>query len=156
MRKLFLGVLFLSSVWVLSFASEPKFKRAAISGTVKTTQGHGLSGVLVRLINTDRSISVSVLSQAGGRYYADALFPGNYEVRAERKGYQSAVKGGVRADGPTSIDLVVRKVANEDSYLSSEHVFNQFPEDPDKDLVVDTCFRCHSMLSFLKERKSHD
>ena len=156
MRRLVLGILVLSCVWVLILASEPKFERATISGTVKSSTGGGLSGVLVRLINTDRSISVSVLSQAGGLYYADVLFPGSYEIRAERKGYQSAVKSGVRAKGHISVDLVVRKVADEDTYLSSEHVFDQFPEDPDKNLVVDTCFRCHSMLSFLKERKSHD
>ena len=156
MRKLILGVMVLSCVLVLNFASEPKFERATISGTVKDSTGSGLSGVLVRLINTDRNISVSVLSQAGGRYYADALFTGTYEVRAERKGYESAVKSGVPATGQVLLDLVVRKVDNEDTYLSSADVFGQFPEHEDKSLVVDTCFRCHSMLSFLKARKSHD
>ena len=128
MRKFILGVTVLSCLLVLNFASEPKFERATISGTVKDSTGSGLSGVLMRLINTDRNISVSVLSQAGGRYYADALFTGTYEVRAERKGYESAVKNGVPATGHVVIDLVIKKVADEATYLSSADVFGQFPE----------------------------
>ena len=152
MRRLIPGIVVVFSVLVVNFASEAKFERATISGTVKSPAGDGLTGVLVRLINTDRRISVSVLSQAGGRYFADALFPGTYEVRAELKGYGPAIKKGVQADGPVSVNLVLREPAA--AHLTSADVFDQFPEHPDKNLVFDTCFRCHSMSNVLKVRKS--
>src|SRR5262245_8479043 len=79
----------------LNFGSGPTEGTAVLSGTVKDETGSGLNGVLVHLINIDRHVSVSVITQAGGRYSADSLFPGSYEVRAERKGYQTAAREGL-------------------------------------------------------------
>ena len=156
MRRLILGVVVVSSLLILNFSVPPDFERATISGMVRSPSGDGITGVLVRAINTDRRISVSVFTQTGGYYRADSLFPGAYEVRAELKGFESAISRNVRANGHVTLDLILKKPAVATASLTSGDVFSQFPEDKDKNLVVDTCFRCHSMLSFLKERRGRE
>ncbi len=140
-------------VMVLGLASGPTAGTAVISGTVKNEKGSALNGVLVRLINTDRQVSVSVITQGGGRYRVDSLFPGTYEVRAERKGFETSVKGGLTVDTRASVDLVLKKRQGPEDHLALEDLPAQFPEDPDRALVFDTCFQCHSMYVVVDKRK---
>ncbi len=140
-------------VMVLGLASGPTAGTAVISGTVRNEKGSALNGVLVRLINTDRQVSVSVITQGGGRYRVDSLFPGTYEVRAERKGYETSVKGGLKVDTRASVDLVLKKREGSAGYLSIEDLPAQFPDDPDRALVFDTCFQCHAMSATVHKRK---
>lgn len=129
MRRLILGVVVVSSLLVLNFSVPPDFERATISGMVRSPSGDGITGVLVRAINTDRRISVSVFTQTGGYYRADSLFPGAYEVRAELKGFESAVSRNVQANGHVTLDLILKKPAVATASLTSGDVFSQFPED---------------------------
>jgi virginiamycin B lyase len=136
----------------LNLISGPDLGTATFSGTVTDEKGVGMSGVLIRLMNTDLNLSVSVITR-GGSYHAESLPPGNYEVRAERKGFDPSVRKGVRIDTRGSADLVLKKSQSQTPHLSAKDVYGQFPEDSDKALMVDTCFRCHSMLNLLSVRK---
>ena len=162
MRRIKVSCIFLGltiacvSALVFNFGASPSVGAAAISGTVKGEAGKALDGVLVRLINADRHTSVSVITQGGGRYYADSLFPGRYEIRAERKGFEPTVKENVKVDSRASVDLLLRKQDTRVAHLSTRDVYDRFPEDPDKLLMVDTCLRCHSMLDIVTKRKDRD
>ena len=149
---IFSGVVVSIFVVVLGLASGPTLGPGEISGTVKGENGRGLEGILVRLINTDQQVSVSVITQGGGRYHADSLLAGTYEVRAERRGFETSVKRGLKVDSPASLDLVLKKRQGPEDYLALEDMPAQFPEDPDRALVFDTCFQCHSMYIVVDKR----
>ena len=127
----------------LNLAAGPIEGTASISGTVRDEKGSPFDGILVRLINTDRNVTVSVITQSGGLYAADSLFPGTYEVRAERRGWETAIKQGVRVVRRAAVDLVLIKQQVKPAHLTLEDLPGQFPEDPDRALVMNTCFQCH-------------
>jgi hypothetical protein len=141
------------SLVVLSLASGPTVGTGEISGTVRSETGRGLDGILVRLIHTDQQVSVSVITQGGGRYHADSLLPGMYEVRAERRGFETSIKSGLQVDSRVSLNLVLRKRQGPEDYLALEDMPAEFPEDPDRALVFDTCFQCHSMYIVVDKRR---
>ena len=152
-RKVAWGVAIVFFALVLSFAAGPDSPAGTISGTVKDEKGAALDGVLVKVVNKERRIAVSVITRGGGRYAANLLFPGTYEVRADRKGFETSIKDGIRADARPSIDLVMKKQTAQAAHLTSGDVLAQFPEDPDKSLVINSCVRCHSMNDVLTRRK---
>ncbi len=137
----------------LNLAAGPIEGTASISGTVRDEKGSPFDGILVRLINTDRNVTVSVITQSGGRYAADSLFSGTYEVRAERQGWKTAIKQGVRVVNRAAVDLVLNKQQVKPGHLTLEDLPGQFPEDPDRALVMNTCFQCHGMEAVFHRRK---
>ena len=62
-----------------------------ISGVVKDETGGVLPGVEVTARNTGTEASRTVISDDEGRYRAARLAPGDYELRAELAGFQTAV-----------------------------------------------------------------
>ena len=84
MRKPMLRITVIFSISLvilgLNLAAGPIEGTASISGTVRDEKGSPFDGILVRLINTDRNVTVSVITQSGGLYAADSLFSGTYEV----------------------------------------------------------------------------
>ncbi len=68
---------------------------ATISGTVRDESGAVLPGANVVLTNQDTGITRTVTANAAGRYSAPALSLGNYEVRAQLDGFQTAVRSGI-------------------------------------------------------------
>src|SRR5262245_32209728 len=134
------------------FALEPTPGTTTISGTVKDDKGGGVQGVLVRLVNTDRRITTSVITGPGGRYFADSMPAGSYEVWAERKGFEAASRRAVTTAKPVSVDLVIKARGPHVAHITPADVYTQFPESPDKELVFDTCLRCHSMMDLALRR----
>ena len=67
----------------------------SISGTVSDATGGVLPGVEVTITNVDTGQSRFLVTGDEGRYNAVELSIGNYEVRAELVGFQTAVRQGV-------------------------------------------------------------
>ena len=68
----------LAAVVILT-AALPLFAQAtggSLSGTVKDATGGVLPGVSVVVVNTDTSLTRTVITDAGGRYVASDLPPG--------------------------------------------------------------------------------
>src|SRR6266478_4959609 len=61
----------------------------AITGVVKDASGTPVSGAIVKVKNTDKGITTTVISQAQGRYKAADLAAGKYSIRAMGGGLQS-------------------------------------------------------------------
>src|SRR5712692_3654904 len=67
----------------------------AISGTVHDATGAVIPGASITIRNLDTGITRNLLSDEAGRYRAPELPLGNYEVRAELSGFQTAVRRGI-------------------------------------------------------------
>ncbi len=68
---------------------------STIEGTVKDKQGATIAAARIRVINSELAIDRTVTTEADGNYRVSALPPGNYEVRAEKEGFQSEVFKGL-------------------------------------------------------------
>src|SRR5579864_3578877 len=63
--------------------------KGVVEGVVKNASGQPVSGAFVKLKNAERRLTFMVISQAGGRYTADKLAPGQYTVQGVGNGFQS-------------------------------------------------------------------
>jgi outer membrane receptor protein involved in Fe transport len=68
---------------------------STIEGTVKDKQGATIAGARVQVVGAELAIDKSATTEADGEYRVTALPPGNYEVRAEKDGFQSEVFRGL-------------------------------------------------------------
>ncbi|MBI3895298.1 MAG: TonB-dependent receptor [Acidobacteria bacterium] len=66
-----------------------------ISGTVSDSTGAVIPGATVTLRNTETGISRTITTNARGRYTAQQLGLGMFEVTAEAPGFQSVVRTGI-------------------------------------------------------------
>ena len=64
-------------------------------GTATDQQGAALPDVKITATNADTGIIVSVVTDAGGYYRIPALFPGTYDLRAERASFAVEIRSGV-------------------------------------------------------------
>src|SRR5437868_7746107 len=92
-------------VLTISLAS-PLFG-ASIAGNVQGPDGKPLMGIFVVAENTQNKMTVTVLSDAQGRYHMNNLPAANYSVQITAVGYKSDPHNGVQltADQKTSFDF---------------------------------------------------
>jgi hypothetical protein len=83
---------------------------AALSGVVHDASGAVVPSAQIRVRNTDTGAARETASNEEGRYSLTNLPPGQYEVRAEKPGFRTAVQSGVvLAVGEAAIvDLTVQ------------------------------------------------
>src|ERR1700674_1883425 len=60
-----------------------------IMGTVTDQSGGVVSGATVTIVDTDRGVTKSLVTNDAGEYSAPSLNPGSYKVRAESKGFKT-------------------------------------------------------------------
>jgi hypothetical protein len=60
-----------------------------ILGTVTDQSGGVVSGATVTIVDTDRGVTTSLVTNDAGEYNAPTLNPGKYRVRAEAKGFKA-------------------------------------------------------------------
>src|ERR1700737_4504584 len=79
----------------------------SIQGVVKNASGEPVSGAFVKLKNPDRRLTFMVISQAQGRYTANNLPMGKYEIQGVGGDFQSGRSSAVEvtAERPTIVDL---------------------------------------------------
>lgn len=83
------------SVVIACLSQSALAQQASISGTVTDATGAVLPGALVTIKNLDTGIARTIVTDDSGSYRAPQLSPGNYEVRAELQGFQTAVRRGI-------------------------------------------------------------
>ncbi|PYQ11083.1 MAG: hypothetical protein DMF80_22585, partial [Acidobacteria bacterium] len=78
-----------------------------VEGIVTDATGAVLPGVTVTVRNMDTNLARETMTDGGGRYRADALQPGRYEVSATLSGFAAKPVADVRAQvGQTvTVDL---------------------------------------------------
>jgi carboxypeptidase family protein len=68
----------------------------SISGVVQDESGAVIPGAGVTVVNVDTGISSSFESDATGAYHVPSLIPGPYEIRAQKSGFETAIRRGVQ------------------------------------------------------------
>lgn len=97
-----LSHLFLPFAWALlalclcPLTAAPQAITATISGTVRDPAGAALSEVTITVKNLETGLSRTAMTDNEGRYHVTQLSLGNYEVRAEREGFKTDVRTGIK------------------------------------------------------------
>ena len=141
-----------------------------VQGVVKSASGQPVSGAYVKLVDTDKGLTIMVVSTAQGRYIARNLLPGNYTVQAV---------GGAMQSKTTPIEVTAAKPAPADLSLSEERapalapgwrgtpgtvgggeVWTKnprppLPDGPGREIAQQKCGQCHTYSWFLSFRAAN-
>ena len=125
---------------------------ATITGSVQGPNGKPFMGAFVVAQNPQTKMSVSVLSDAQGRYHIANLPGATYTIAIDAIGYKSEPRAGIAlaADGTASFDFALQKTPVRWSDLSTYQGRQLLPKTPKHDLTYNdpffvTCWQaCHS------------
>ncbi|MCI0389286.1 MAG: TonB-dependent receptor [Acidobacteria bacterium] len=83
---------------------------ASLSGVIRDASGAVVPNARINAKNTQTGTTRETTSDSEGRYNITNLGPGQYEVRAERPGFRTAVQSGVilTVGGAAVVDLIVQ------------------------------------------------
>src|SRR6185436_3915504 len=81
----------------------------SLQGVVKDSQGAPVTGAFVKIKNSERRLTIMVVSQPQGRFSISALPSGKYIAQAVGGDFQSELSAPVEISGgkPTVIDLAL-------------------------------------------------
>src|SRR5436309_6100913 len=131
---------------------------AALTGHVTSEAEGAMEGVVVSAKKAGSTVTVSVVSDAQGRYSfpANRLVPGQYSVRIRAVGYDLAAPGkaDVAAEQTTTVDLKLRKTKNLSAQLSNAEWMTSLPGTEDQKAFLRNCVGCHTLERIV--RSSHD
>jgi hypothetical protein len=113
---------------------------ASVSGTVSSTVPFKAAKVYFR--NAEKRMQYMVYT-AGGKYQAQYLLPGNYEMRVSAAGLESAVTQVVLSAGVNAPqNATLRPVQNTGTLIVS--MDEMLPPGPGQKFTRDVCVGCHS------------
>ena len=132
----------------------------ALTGQVTSAEEGPMEGVLVSARRAGSTITITVASDAQGRYGfpASRLEPGQYTLRIRAVGYDldSAAAVDVDAQKPRVADLKLRKTEDLASQLTNGEWIASVPgADQQKGLLLN-CIGCHTLERVVKSRHSTD
>ena len=121
-----------------------------IVGRVTGPDGAPFRAAFVRIQNVTTKITVMVLSDSRGRYWADNLDPGTYQVWATSIGYKSnpARRKDVAVEETSRLvlDFAMQQTPVEWSQLTKYQAGMLLPpaHGNGKDVLIQQCFNCHA------------
>jgi virginiamycin B lyase len=131
---------------------------AALSGQVASSEEGRMEGVLVSAQKTGSNITLTVVSDAQGRFRfpAGKLEPGQYALRIRAEGYDLAGTASVEiVPGKTvTADLNLRKTTNLAAQLTNWEWLASFPGTDEQRASVQPCTHCHTLERVA--RSQHD
>jgi Carboxypeptidase regulatory-like domain/TonB dependent receptor len=106
----------------LPLFSQGSFGR--ILGTVTDQSGGVVSGATVTVVDTDRGVTKSLVTNDAGEYSAPTLNPGTYKVRGEAKGFKTVERANVvlEVGKEVRVDLSLAPGAVSDTITITEAV----------------------------------
>jgi streptogramin lyase len=123
---------------------------ATITGIVTGPDGAPFRAAFVRIQNMKSNMTTMVLSDSQGRYWADKLDPGTYEVWATWVGYRSDPAGrrnvALEDGGRIALDFVMKTDTVEWNQLTKYQAGTLIPQalGNGKDVLIQQCFNCHA------------
>src|SRR3989454_2711779 len=130
---------------------------AQLDGRVVSPDG-ALEGVVVSARKAGSPVTISVVSGAEGRYSFPAakLEPGSYALRIRATGYELEGPQSVEVDGngPTTVELKLRKASDLSAQLTNAEWLASFPGTPDQKKFLYSCVGCHTLERIAKS--NHD
>jgi virginiamycin B lyase len=158
-RKACMGFVAVLACLILQLAA---FSQSSVSltGIVSSDAEGPMEGVLVKAKQAAGNITITVVSNAEGRYSfpADKIRPGQYTLAVRATGYEvpnRSMPVTVTAE-KTTADIKLRKVSNFVlvDQLTPAEIVNSLPGTPEQHESVTECGVCHSMSRILKS--THD
>jgi virginiamycin B lyase len=132
----------------------------ALAGQVTSAEEGAMEGVLVSAQRTGSPITVTVVSDAQGRYTfpADRLTAGAYALTIRAAGYElDGAKTAVAAAGHTATaDLRLRKAKDLAAQLTSTEWLISMPGTAEQKLPLIECMSCHTLERVLRSKFSAD
>src|SRR5580658_5535648 len=131
---------------------------AALAGQVSSDAESTMEGVVVTAHKDGSIVSVSVTSDAQGRYAfpENWLDPGRYTLAIRAVGYDLAAPaaGDVIAEKTTNVDLKLKKTRNLASQLSNAEWMMSIPGTEEQKAFLLNCVGCHTLERIA--RSTHD
>ncbi len=146
----------LNAVPVANAAEAPP----ALTGTVTSAEEGAMEGVLVSAKKTGSSITITVVSDAQGRYRfpASRLEPGQYAIRIRAIGYDldGRVNAEVAAQKTASADLKLRKTIDLAAQMSNSEWLTSMPGTQQQKNILLGCVGCHSLERVVRSKYDTD
>src|SRR5947207_5905849 len=128
---------------------------AQLAGRVVSPEG-ALEGVVVSARKAGSSVTVSVVSDAEGRFSFPAakLEPGSYALRIRATGYElESPRTAELADGASApLELKLRKARDLGAQLTNAEWLASFPGTPDQKKFLYGCVGCHTLERIAKSK----
>ena len=129
---------------------------AALTGVVSSPDEGVMEGVLVSAKRAGSTLTVTVVSDASGRYSfpRNRLVPGSHAIRIRAAGYEleGPATVTVAAQEPTQFDLKLRKAQDLASQLSNGEWFISWPGSNDVKNGLLNCTQCHGLQPIVRSR----
>lgn len=99
---------------------------ATLQGTVTDASGSAVPDAKITLKNTGTGATVSVTSNAQGRYVASNLNPGTYDLEASKTGFQTAARKSITINVGSEVVIDVQlQVGQQNQTVTVESTVNQ-------------------------------
>ena len=132
----------------------------ALTGLVRSAEEGPMEGVLVSARRAGSPMTVTVVSNAEGRYRfpATQLAPGPYSLRIRAVGYdlESPTSVEVDAGHPTTADLKLRKAKDVAAELSNAEWLASMPGAEPQKASIRNCTHCHTLERVMRTRADAD
>jgi streptogramin lyase len=137
-------------------AAQAGSSAVALGGIVTSQEEGPMEGVLVSAKRNGSTITVTVVSDARGRYSfpRDRLQPGPHAVTIRAVGYEllSPAAASVAADATARLDLKLRTVADVSSQLSNGEWLMSMPGTDEQKQGLLGCTQCHTLEPIVRSR----
>ncbi|MBV8286717.1 MAG: carboxypeptidase regulatory-like domain-containing protein, partial [Hyphomicrobiales bacterium] len=131
---------------------------AALTGHVTSEAEGAMEGVVVSAKKAGSTVTVSVVSDAQGRYSfpANRLNAGKYSLKIRAIGYDliGSATADVADEQTATVDLKLRKAKNLASQMSNAEWMMSLPGTEDQKAFLLGCVGCHTLERIV--RSSHD
>ena len=132
----------------------------ALAGTVSSAEEGAMEGVLVSAKKNGSNITITVVSDAQGRYRfpASRLEPGAYRISIRAAGWD--IDGRVAADvapqKTTALDLKLRKTQDLAAQMTNSDWLNSMPGTTQQKNILLGCVSCHSLERIVRSKYDSD
>ena len=132
----------------------------ALTGQITSAEEGAMEGVLVSAKKTGSTITISVVSDAQGRYSFPAarLEPGQYSLRIRAIGYDLDRPASVEVSGrqPVKFDINLRKTEDLAAQLTNAEWLASFPGSDQNKRALLGCIGCHSLERVARSQHKAD
>jgi virginiamycin B lyase len=145
------------ALWIpLVYAQSP----AALTGQVGSAEEGAMEGVVVSAKKDGSTITVSVVSDAKGRFAfpASRLEPGHYALKARAAGYEldGASSAEVLSGAEAKADIRLRKAKNLAAQLTNAEWMSSMPGTDEQKRFLLNCNSCHTVERIMKSSYDAD
>src|SRR6266705_2641710 len=132
----------------------------ALAGQVSSVEEGAMEGVVVSARKDGSTISISVVTDAGGRFAFPAarLEPGHYTLKARAAGFEidGARAADVAAGSVAGADIRLRKVKNLSAHLTNAEWMSSMPGTDEQKRFLLNCNGCHTIERIMKSAYDAD